>query len=476
MQAKWRILGALILMLLLSAGVCASASWPKIGAALDSWSGMKKISLRTSLADPFASQVVQDLLEALLDRGYSVTNLPVTAEVSEGLVLDLRLTGNRPSVTLSKPGGTILAFERQAAEVAPRLPPVATPSLQSPPEKPLGNIADLSVPTGPIELPGQPRQVALLSDPDGDGAQVALLGNDSLKVYRVSMQGLEPMASYPSPGGEFRALHLDVTPHDQGEVRIAAVWGEDIQDIYDGTDTRLHGRIFTLQQKTIRPVSEDLGGYLRFYEGKGYFQERGAHQLFAGTVVPLTEEKGRFEPGKSALTWWKNLLADTPIALGEMLELEGNGSAHLVSGTTGQKPSAGQLLENLGPFRGPQVAIRLKDPEYRSGLGKEDRVTETYYHLPTRAIPGPPNSIYTVNRQRTPGLPLVGKATGKDAIVSIVRSPQGLRLDHPFSGVEAYIEDFSIYENASGVAVAILLVNEKEDGSGKAYLLFQSQR
>ena len=413
MQRKWRILGALILWAALGASVGMAATWPKISAALDHWSGSKKIILRTTLADPLASPVVQDLLETLLDKNFAVTPLPVAADVKEGLALDLRLTGSRPSLTLSKADGTIIAFERQGAEAASPLPPATPPSAPALPrtEKPLAPVSSLPVPTGPIELPGHPRQLALLDGPDTDGVRVMLLANDSLGAYQVSTQGLERLATYPSPAKSLRALHLDAEPSGKDGVKLAAVWGEDVQDIYAGSDTRLHAWVLNVEGSAIRAASDDLGGYLRLYSGEGYFQERGAHQLFAGPVVPLTEELGRFEPGTQPLSWWKNLLGETPISAGEMLDMGGDGSAYLVSRASGQNVPGGQLLENLGPSRGPDVAVRLREPEYRSGFGKEDRVTETHYQLPTRVVAGLSDTVYTLYHQRTAGLPLLGKPT-----------------------------------------------------------------
>jgi hypothetical protein len=482
MHGKCRILLALILWLALAATVCAAATWPKIGAALDHWDGVKKISLRTTLADPLASPIVQDLLETLLDKGFTVTPLPVDAKVKVGLALDLRQTGNRPSLTLSQADGTIIAFERQGTEAVTPAPPAATsapsavptPSPATPkPEKSLSTTPVMPVPSGPIELPGHPRQIVLLDTPNTKGVRLMLQADEGLTAYQVSTLGLEKLESYPSPEKGFRALHLDAESVGEGGVKLAAVWGEDVQDIYAGTNTRLHGWVLTAEGGSIQPVSKDLGSYLRLYAGRGYLQERGAHKLFAGPVLPLVEDQGRYQPGSQSVAWWRNLLEETPLNGGEMLVTEGDGSVYLESKSTAKKVPGGQLLESLGPFRGPEVAVRLKEPEYRSGFGKEDRVTEIHRQLPARVVAGVSDSVYTLYHQRTPGLPLLGKPTGKDALVRIVRSPQGLRLEHPFAGVEAYIEDFALCKSPSGTVLAVLLMNEKEDGTGNAYLLFQ---
>ncbi len=122
---------------------------------------------------------------------------------------------------------------------------------------------------------------------------------------------------------------------------------------------------------------------------------------------------------------------------------------------------------------GPEVAVRLETPEYRSGFEKEDQVKETYYPLPGRVAIGSDGAAYTVQRGRTEGVPMFGKPSGRDAVGRVVRDGERLLLEHPFAAVEAFILDFALVERSGPSLDALLLLNEKEDGSGRAYLLLQ---
>lgn len=460
--------------------VCLSlawaGSWPKIEAALSSWEGPRQVTLRTDLRDPLSSTQVQDLLELLLERGFTVIPAPPESRVSEGLILDLRTAGAGSVLALSRAAdGAILAFERQQAE---KVSPAAKPLEPAPVPQPAREVAAAgreAFAPGPLELSGRPKRLALLGAAEEGTFDIALLYDDVLEKIRVSAGGAAPLGEWRPQVASSRALHVDTGDLDgDGALEIAAVWAEDLRGIYQGTDSKIHTWVFQVEDEKLYPSGTDLEGYLRIAGGKGVVQKRGTYSPFAGPVLPLVREEEGYRTGAQPILWaGRNLYEATPLSTEEALALNERGNLMLVSLATGKALPGGVLLEDLGAFAGPEVAVRLESPEYRSGFEKEDRIKETYHPLPRRMLVGSDGTAYTVARGRSEGLPLVGRPSGSDALVRVVRNGRSLRLERPFAGVDAFILDFALLERPGHPVAAVLLLNEKEDGSGKAYLLFQ---
>lgn len=97
---------------------------------------------------------------------------------------------------------------------------------------------------------------------------------------------------------------------------------------------------------------------------------------------------------------------------------------------------------------------------------------ETYVSLPPRLSRDRSGSIFTISRDRRPGNLLLGQPYGEDRLVRLTKLSDDLAIDFPCDPVEAFIVDFALVstDNQTG---ALLLLNEKEDASGKAFLLYQ---
>jgi len=130
------------------------------------------------------------------------------------------------------------------------------------------------------------------------------------------------------------------------------------------------------------------------------------------------------------------------------------------------------LLTDFGLYQGPTVSIPLREPEYRSGFSANDRIMAKDYTLNRRMVRHG-DTVFTLVRARTEGLPLVGRPSGADRLIEIVNEGNQLAARYPFAQVEAFIVDFSIADKA-GHQAAVLL-NEKADGRGKAYLRLQKE-
>lgn len=453
-----------------------AAPWPKVERALAEWQGGRQVTLRTDVADPLSSPEVQRLLEFLLDRGFTVVPASPGARVEKGLALDLRAAGSGQILVLSRmPEGVVLALDRLEGEAGAAAPPVsrgpaAKASSEDPGRAPPSETNDL--PAGPLDLQGTPRRLALIGPPGRP--ELLLLSDRSLDRYRFAGRGLEKIGSYSPPVSPSKALHVDAEDLDgDGKEEIAAVWAEEVGEIYGGKDARLHSWIFP-SAGALEPATPDLEGYLRLLPQGGFWQGRGAHQPFAGPVLPLVRKQEKICVGDEAAAWGRRpLYQATPIGDGQMVVWDAVDRLSLAIPATGEPVPGGALLEGLGPFRGPEVAVRKKEPEVRTGLERTDRVWETYHSLPRRLIVSSEGDAYTISRGRTAGLPLIGRPSGRDQVVRIRRTSGGLRLDRPFEGVEAFVLDFALLRRENRSPAIVLLVNEKEDGTGRAWLLLQ---
>lgn len=478
MNWQWKVLLLLVLLGGLWSVPALSGEWPKIEAALSSWEGSKTLLLRSDLADPLASPVIQGLLVDLLEKGFLVTPGTAKSTVRDGLILDLRPAGEGQALALSRgKDGAIIAYEKSAGVSPSLIIPSATTALVS-----AAAVSDTaprldatSEPgSGPIELSGHPKNIALLGMSAGEGMDFALLYDHGLDSYRLQGTALQLLDQYHPNLSSARALHLssgDLT--GDGRKEIAAVWAQDVVGIYEGTDSQLYGRILSREGEKLTPLSPDLSGYLRIVGAKGYLQNRGPYAPFVGPVLPLIKTAGEFRPDSQGVAWaGADLYQATPLDNKTALVRSPEGNLLLRSMSTGKAYPGSVLLRDFSAFTGPQVAVRLETPEYRSGFGKDDRVKEAFFPLPGRIALGADGAAYTVLRGRSLGLPVFGKPSGRDVVGRVVRDGERLSLEKPFAEIETFIIDFVLLSESKRPGV-LLLLNEKPDGSGRAYLLKQ---
>lgn len=465
-----------LLLLALSGVAAGSEEGYSIDKALEAWSGERTVLLRTGLDDPLSSSLVQDLLAELVSRGYEVSPAPLDAMAEKGLILDVRDAGDAHVLALIRADeGTIIAYEKRPAHQASPVEAEEKSSHLQPAQK-AGPSSESCLPPGLNELDSQPRSVALLDARD-DRCSILVLNDEALVLYRASPRGLEKTARFPAPEQPSRALHLDAGDIDaDGEKEIAVVWGEDEKSIYEGADTRIHGWILHHSEGGFTRASEDLQGHLRITGEKGYFQRRGRHTPFAGEVFSLTGDADGFTRG-AAVDWPENvgLYESTPIGDYRAFLIGDENRPGVMALAEGSTEAVLQMPETLGTFKGPEIAIRREEAEYRLGLSKEDQIRTDYIPLPRPVAVSQDGDVYTVRRGRTQGLPLVSKTTGRDDIVQFVTTGNALEMRKPFAGVSAFILDFALLETGGGGGTAaLLLVNEESDGQGTAYLTLQT--
>lgn len=484
----------LILLLLATTGWTAMAgNWPKIAAALQRWQGPKELLLRSPEADPLASAPLREILEMALEQGYAVRLKEQGTGPGAALILELQSEGERRQAVLTRAGdGAILALERHPADppptpvaVAPATVATAAAAVVVPPAPVAAALpTPVAVPDpgdlapGPVALRDRPRSLALLGGGPATGVELLLQTDEGLQ--RVNLHGidLQPLSRTTLPVGGLRALYLDGSKDESTQtLTLLGVWAEDRRGIYEGTDSWPHSWLLAIDGDNLALHAGPPKAFVRLAGGRGQMQVRGTHRLLDGPVLPLSLQGRAWRQATSPLPWGGgDLFETTPINDLHGLRWRPDGSLQLVVMATGHPVTGGVLLQDLGEFHGPRLAVRLANPEYRAGMGKEDVVRERWQALPPRITVQADGSAFTIQRGRSAGLPLLGKPSGQDRLVYLAWTGQRLVMQQPFAGVDAHILDFTLVTDGDRVTAAVLLLNERPDGSGQAYLQWVPRR
>lgn len=503
--------GLIVCALLCVATVVSAANWPQVENRLQQWQGTKEIALPQGV-DPFEDELFAPVAQTALMQGYMI--LPNGVTTTTGLVFSIRDTSRGEMLVLKRgEDGALLAMEQiviaaaptvlsttmatpqavpaptvvSAAAVAP-VPRARSVALITPQRtilptlKASSNTLSVQHPAPSIpqdevvfEMDGMPVQVVVW--PVADGIDLYVMYDDAVQQMHSDGGRLRLGERFEPPVSPVRALRLDIGDmNGDGLPELAAVWAEDIRGVSDGTNSLLHSWILSAGDGgLLTAVSDDLVGYVALTGDQAYLQKRLEFSPFAPEVYALSLA------GDVVTVSDKPVRLDTRLLFNQ-LEWPDSGSAlvwndddrlMLVAKNKNTRIAGSTLLTDFGRYQGPVVSIPLEDPEYRSGFSAGDRVMAQEVVLGRRLIEQQ-GSVFTLVRGRSEGLPLVGRPSGADRLVKIDRSQHGLSAGYPFAAVEAFVIDFSVYEQ-NGLE-AIVLLNEKADGSGRSYLRMQSQR
>ncbi|MBN1140689.1 MAG: hypothetical protein JXB25_02660 [Deltaproteobacteria bacterium] len=482
-----RCLAAMLIAVLLAVSPALAADWTPFEKRLTAWTGAKEVSLAGGI-DPLADAELNPLIDWLLDKGFAL--LPPDAPKGEGLILERVAVGGQPLLLLKRArDGALLARQRLAPEVKAVAPapevreaaaapvekaaPVVAQPMAPPPARDLLQAQPVAAGAAAlVPLAAQPQRLAVWPGTSADSFDLFLLYDDSLRRFRYQGRRLTETGRFAAPTKVSRALYLQAADGDgDGSPELAAVWSEDVVGVYQGDDSHLHGFVVRPRGQGLEAASEDLKGYLAFSGGRWLLQRRGDHTLFLEQAAPLASPKGRFVAGPmQSFDRWLYDHAEWPAPSQRLLWNE-EGRLVLEQGR-GSKTSP--LLLDFGRYQGPAVFVKLETPEYRSGFSRQDQVLSRRVPMPRRLLPCG-SALYSLIRGRTAGLPLIGNPGGQDRLVRIRAAGEGLQADEPFAGVEAFIQDFDLLCRQPA-PTAVLLLNEKEDGRGAAYLAVQEPR
>lgn len=469
-QINFRLPTLLIWLLSVAWLPAAYAEWTQTERSLIAWEDSKTIDFIVAGDDDGLAQESLALLQRLVGLGYKVTlgrhpDSPVSA-------LEMRLTVTDGMATLvlnrTRDGITIGAEQRHLAETTAPVSANKSTRLASQPS--VGNY----VRDRRIDLDRQPLRIVWLNQPNPDILRVALLDATGLSVYDIdNTQVLKPVAEFRPSNPSLSALYLDAGDIDaDGHAEIVAVWGENNLSGFDGIDTKLHAWVFAQDKGALRVVSDDLQGYLRINNNAAYLQRRGVNQAFSGAVYKLANNNGRFDAAKTpAFLGLGNIYQQTPIDHASAFSLDDNNRLLYLSGVGASQSAvvSEPYSDALGEIAFPVVYVKREEQEYLLGFAESDRIQEDAIPLARRVlIDG--NTAYTQVRGRNTAL-LEFKAEGEDQLVAIdIRSGQ---MSEPFSAVGSFILDFTVRRGPDNSRVAILLLNDKADGSGRSSLRIQ---
>ena len=457
---------------------------PELEKVLTNWKGPREVVLRSDLKDPLASPLVQELVELLLEHDMAVVPTSLDAPAGDGLTLDLRGAQGGSGVLLVRRAsdGAILAMERFGA-----LPkPIPLPTVKAPAPKAASNQAPSSVPPplinaprpsseGVLSLSNSPVGLLALSGSDGSVVDMLLLAEDGIEAYQLNLRhfSVQKRTTFPPMQTELRPLYLDGGDlTGDGRDEVAVVWAEDVKDRYAGTASKIHSRLYTTAEGSLQPAGDEWAGYLRIIDQQAFWQDQGEYSLVTGPVLPVQKDGDQFVLGKTPQPWSsEGLFAGIPWSDDQFLAWKDDAAGlQVINPNTDDVDQSLALFDNFGPFRGAEVAIPLKNPQYNLTYSRDDAITEEYHSLPRRMMKGADGAIYTIWRGREPGLPLIGSPSGQDSVVRVIERKGSLQLQRPFPGVDGFILDFALLQPPDGPLQVLLLVNDKEKGNGQAHL------
>lgn len=454
-------------LLLMTGFAMATASG--ITTALDAWQGPKEaVLVKNGDSAPELSAEMLPWLEVLLAKGFAVRTDANALTAAEGVILEIQISEEEPLAVLRRGNDrAILALEKLAkGQGGTKTAGVLTtaPVANSPPRH--GVIS-----ASPLLRDMKPRSLVDLGS-EGDKTRVALLAKNGVTVLTLSGSKMEKSALVSAPGSGWRPLFLSrMQVRGTPEVLLAAVWAEDIHSIYEGTNSRIWSQLLLWDGAVLQSSGAPTAGYVRFWADRaGGIQQRRTFSLYDGPVLPFPPSAQR-----DPLFWGQRGLFElTPLDADLGLAWVESGRLALVTLQRGDLVSGGSLLEDFGPFAGAEVAVRIEEPGYRSGFAKEDRVLEKYKSLPPRTVKAADKSVVTIQRGRRESMAFIGHPQGDDALVRVEYLEAGLRAEHSFAPIPMFILDFAPIGGNEQTAF-LLLLNEKADGGGQAYLQLQRE-
>lgn len=476
------IMAAVLGFLAAAALAAEGAGWDRIWTRLSAWDGGRVVTVQTDLPDPYASAVYRELVNGLLDRGFTVIQGVPDAAPPRGLLAEVRDTAAGPVVAVTaRRDQALLVLEPLGAPARQMTAPAADEGAgsgqrlgarQVPAPTPLPAPRG-TAPQQRLDLQSRPHRLAAFTRPGG-GTDFLLLHDDRLELARLEGGRLVVRDSVPAGAASTRALYVGAANLDDDPAQeVVVVWGQDRDIVKRGTYTKLLSRVYEADGGLLQAKSGNLERYLRTVGGVAFAQGRSVHAPFQGNVARLVRLGGGHRPRDADWSWGRRWLYDaTPLADGRAVAWVDARHLDIVT----EAGTAGRLREastDLGEITHPKVFSRLKEPQSLTGPESGYGLKWTAeVALPRRVVLGRDGAVYTIDRDRSAGvLGLLG-GRGQDRVVRLLPAAHGLRREEPFPGVDAFVLDFALIEQGGTTSVA-LLANGRPDGSGAAALVLQ---
>lgn len=467
-------------------------AWSRLWERLSDWDGAGQVVVTTDYGDPYGERAYRRLINGLLDREFTVmqSREPGTLSGGQGLRADLRKTENGPVVAITQiKNGAIVALQpigesaqsrtparesRDTAEQSQVKPEAVTPKTETSntgtSESRTRSSAQSGVQVDPrqprrIDIDGRPKRLAVVSDAN-ERLEMALLYNDRLDVVELDRGQLIDRGTHEAEARSGNALYVGVGDiDDNGDKEIAAVWGQDVS-LNDATITRVSGRVLSADTAAPKVGPTDL--YLRIVGNRLYSQARTDTNPFAGPVRRLTLRNGTLRAAEPSSAYADlDLYTATPIEDGTLAAWTGRGRLGLIA--AGDRRTSGSAAVGLGVMSQPELMIRREKPQNLTGPeAGYGRIYDKAVPLPRRVIAGADGALYTIERSRSGGFAGLTGSTGRDQVVQLSMTRDGLRQTGSFGKLDWFILDFDLVDLGNGRQGAVVLANQAADGSRDA--------
>lgn len=333
------------------------------------------------------------------------------------------------------------------------------------------------------------------ADLDGDGRpELVGISEAGAFAYRWTEKGFVPLTGYREPERFVRYLAVDaadINGNGQDEIFVTA-----ILSIPAGLEMRnsLRSLVLELRGQALVPIAKDLPYFLRVARVPGQdrplllAQKMGSHDPFAGQILKLTWDGGRYGqeeplalPGKSAWIYDMTVLAMQDGAATALASITTKGNLQVRrsgEGTSEGKETLG-VVEHAGFLQTPRV-LRLPDTLRAATQPRPEEIAERRV-LSRRVLAASPLfgrgkvELITVANRVHYGLQvrLFGEPAGAASVIAYVESGERLEKSWETTPVEGTARDLALADFDGDGRRDVVLLSAIEDRASLSLFLLR---